>query len=471
LNGGRFDLVVLGDVVTPHGVLRGGGLGVRGSQVAAVWATPPAGFEASDVVDATARWVLPGAIDAHVHSFSAPEEGFTAATRAAAAGGVTTIIEMPYDAGAPVNAAPVLERKIERLEREAVVDVALLGTIRKQGGLDEIDRLAAGGVCGFKVSLFETDPERFPRIEDGELAKAFALIRDVGLTVGVHAEDGEIIYPLIAEYTASQRLYPRAHCETRPPISETASVALALELAAAADVRFHIYHASLPRSFDLVQRYRQQGLRVTAETCPHYLLLSEDDMDRLGPLAKINPPLRSPAAVSDLRRLLANGTVDMVTSDHAPWSRSQKSNPNIFANASGTPGVETLLPLVYSTGVASGDLTIERLAAVLAEGPARAFSLYPRKGGLAVGADADIAILDPSAHWAIDGAQMESTAGWTPYDGLTVQGKVIRTIVRGQTVYDGMSVTGQPGGGTFIRPVAVAAATPVLASGSVSANG
>jgi allantoinase len=449
-----YDLVIIGDVVTPSGVLTGGRVGIRQGKIADVL---PAGADANepgrDTWDFSGSWVLPGGIDAHVHCFSEAREGFVAATRAAAAGGITTIIEMPYDDGHPVVSAQVLAPKIDLLATEAVVDVALLGTIRKTGGLDEIPKLAEAGVCGFKMSLFETDPVRFPRIDDAELLEAFDLIRQAGVRVGLHAEDGEIINRLVAEYRTAAKTYPRAHCETRPPISETATVAIALELGMAAGVNLHIYHASLPRTFDLVARYREEGLALTAETCPHYLLLEESDMDALGPRGKINPPLRSHADRTGLWDLLAKGRVDMVTSDHAPWHLDKKSNPDIFANASGAPGVQTLLPTLFSEGVAAGLIDINMFQRLTAEGPARAFGLYPRKGALTAGADADIVIIDPNGSWSVTPETLYSNAGWSPYQGRTLCGRVAKTLVRGQVVYDGSDVIGRCGHGEFIRPV------------------
>ena len=449
----RYDLVVRGDIVTPAGVIHGGAVAISDGRIAEVHPNP-SGFDAAQVLDHTGRWILPGAIDPHVHCFSSPTEGFVNATRAAAAGGVTTIIEMPYDAGAPVVSRAILERKIERLQREALVDVALLGTIRKIGGVAEIGGLVEGGVCGFKLSMFETDPERFPRIADGDLLEAFRQIGQAGLTVGVHAEDGDIIDPLVAQYQASGKRYPRAHCETRPPVSETASVALALELAAAAEARLHIYHASLPRTFALVADYCADGVRATAETCPHYLLLEENDMDHLGGFGKINPPLRASAEVEGLWQLLERDAVDMVSSDHAPWPAERKSNrEDIFANASGTPGVETLLPLVYSAGVASRRIGIEQCARLTAETPARTFGLYPRKGHIAPGADADLVVIDPGIEWTLRAEDLQSAAGWTPYEGRAMRGRIVSTLVRGRLVFDGTRVRAAPGDGQFIRPV------------------
>jgi allantoinase len=237
-------------------------------------------------------------------------------------------------------------------------------------------------------------------------------------------------------------------------VSETSSVALAMELALQAEAQLHIYHASLPRSFSLVAAYRAQGLRATAETCPHYLLLQEADMDHLGGFGKINPPLRSADAVAGLWQLVEQGAVDMVSSDHAPWPRDRKDNrEDIFANASGTPGVETLLPLVYSAGVASGRLPISDLVRMLSETPARTFNLFPRKGHIAPGADADLVVIDPNASWTLRGSELQSSAGWTPYEGRAMNGRIQKTIVRGRVVYDGEQITAEPGDGELIRPV------------------
>jgi allantoinase len=452
---GPFDVVVIGDVVSAQNLVRNGRVGVRDGRIARVWTDPTGArdWETRQILDMTGRWVLPGAVDAHVHCYSEPAEGFASATRAAAAGGVTTIIEMPYDEGAPVRDVATLRRKRERLDAEAVVDVALLGTIRKKGGLDQIPALAEEGVCGFKLSLFESDPDRFPRIDDGELLDAFRLIAESGLAAGVHAEDQEIITPLIAASRAAGKVYPRAHAETRPPVSETSAVALALEIAASSGTALHIYHASLPRTVELVSAARERDQHVTVETCPHYLLLDETDMDRLGPLAKINPPLRPREHVVELWQLLAAEDVDMVTSDHSPWRIERKSNVHdIFANASGIPGVQTLLPLMVSEGVAKGRITIEECVRLVSTRPAQTFGLFPQKGWIGPGADADLVVIDPHGTHTITREAQQSSAGWTPYAGREVQGEVVLTMVRGRVVYQGGRVVGGEARGDFVRP-------------------
>lgn len=443
-----LDLIVQGNVVLEQELLRDGIVGVLDGRVVGIFdrQTVPPHREA---IHARGQYILPGAIDAHVHCFSAPDEGFTHATRAAAAGGVTTIIEMPYDAGNPIFSQERFLEKRRRLEGQCFVDVALLGTIKKTDGLDQIPALAEAGACGFKVSLYETDPERFPRIPDPELLEAFSLIHDTGLPVGIHAENDELVKWGANKYLA-EGADPRAHGKSRPRVAETSAVLKALEFALWTGVHLHVYHASLPRVFELVDWFRGQGTRVTAETCTHYLTLSEDDMQRLGARAKINPPLRSPDERDLLWDLCAAGHIDMVTSDHAPWTLDRKSHPNIFDNASGAPGVEVLAPMIYSEGVGKGRLSIQDLARLLSQRPAEIFGLSPRKGQIRIGGDADLMIIDPTIDWILDEANLFSSAGWSPYHGWPMKGKVTKTIVRGQVVFEDGNVVGRPGIGQFV---------------------
>jgi allantoinase len=448
--------VIVGDVVTPTAVILDGRMVVRDGRIVRVEPnrgdSDDAGHEPGPVIDARGRYIFPGVVDAHVHCYSELEEGFTHATAAAAAGGVTTIIEMPYDADQPVVDVARFEEKRRMLEAGAHVDVGLLGTIRKVDGVREIPDLAKAGVCGFKVSMFETHPTRFPRISASDLLEAFELIADAGLTVDVHAEDGEVIAAGLARMHAEGRSDPHAHGLSRPPISETASTALALELASVSGAQLHVCHASLPRVIDLVASYKEQGFPVSVETCPHYLLLCDDDLDRLGALGKINPPLRSAEDSEGLWERLAGGSIDIVASDHAPWLLAKKQAPVIFENSSGAPGVETLVPLFLHHGVTTGRLTIVEAARLLAETPARRFGLGGQKGTLAPGADADFIIWNPTLPTVLDGESMHSAARWTPYEGAVVRGRVEATYVRGRKVFGDGSVVGPPGWGTFVAP-------------------
>ena len=444
----KLDLIVQGDVVLPEETIEDGIVGILDGQIAGIFdeaATPPH----QEAVRVPGQYVLPGMIDGHVHCYSTPNEGFGDGTRAAAAGGVTTIIEMPYDLGRPVMTRDRLLDKKQRIEAESLVDVALLATIKKTGGLDQIPLMAEAGACGFKASLFETDPDRFPRIPDYELFQAFGMVRETGLPIGVHAENDELVR-WMTQQARVDGSDPVAHCRSRPEVVESSAAVKALEFARATGVHLHIYHASCARIFELVNWYRQQGTRATAETCTHYLTLVEEDMGRLKAKGKINPPLRPAAEKDKLWALCASGHVDMLASDHTASLPEYKSHANIFDNASGAPGVQTIVPMIYSEGVAKERLTIHDMIRLLSQRPAEIFGLAHRKGRIRVGADADLTIIDPNAEWVLDEADQLSSAGWSPYHGWSMTGKVSKTILRGQVVFDGDRVLAEPGTGSFV---------------------
>jgi allantoinase len=381
--------------------------------------------------------LLPGAVDVHVHTRSYSQEGIERATRAAAAGGVTTIVDMPYDAGGPIDSTQALTAKISDIAQDAHVDVALWATVPPRGPLDQVAELVRAGVAAFKLSTFETHPQRFPRIPDGQLLEAFVAIAAAGGLAGVHAENDEIVRAgIAAERAAGRGGDPLAHARSRPPVAEHEAIARCLELARATGVRLHVCHVSTPRGVQLVTAARREGVDVTAETCPHYLLLDESELARRGGEAKINPPLRAAP--------LAIDGIDLISSDHVGWPRQAKHGPDIFELASGAPGLELLVPLVHD---ALGAAALVRL---VCENPARRFGLWPRKGSLQPGADADLLVLDPEAEWEIDPATLITPAGWSPYAGRRVRGRVIAAFSRGVQIWDGSAVTGPPGHGRFV---------------------
>ena len=446
------DLLIKGDLVLSDRILKDSYVGVVAGKIVGIYAAQQAPA-ATETIDATGKLVFPGMVDAHVHSYSNLHEQFENSTAAAAAGGVTTIIEMPYDQGAPVFTPETYREKIGWITEKAKVDVALLATLKKEGNIEAIAPLAELGACGFKLSAFETDPYRFPRIDDNVLLDVLPELAKTGLTVGFHAENDVIIEALISRYREQGNTSPKAHCETRPPISETLAVGKLLEFAYWTGVSLHIYHASHPRCIDMIDWYRQQGVNVSVETCPHYLLLTEDDMAEKKAFAKINPPMRSAEAVAGMWQALLDGRIDWVASDHAPWPLEKKNNPDIFSNGSGAPGVESILPLLYSEGVVKRGLDVVRLAQLLALRPAERFKLAPRKGAISVGADADFAILDPAVEWLFDAAVTQSSAKWSPYDGMRVQGKVVRTVLRGKTIFADGKVLAKGGDGCYVPAV------------------
>jgi allantoinase len=446
-----LDLLVKGDVVLGHGVARSGAVGVLDGKVAGLYASPSAAPAAKETVDAQGCLIYPGMVDAHVHCHSNQAETIELATQAAAAGGVTTVLDMPYDIGAPVNTVEIFRAKVAEIRRVARVDVAMLATLRKLAEADEVAPLVREGACGFKMSVYETDPSRFPRIDDHVLWQVLPEIARHGVPVGFHGEIDLIIEDLMARAKRAGRTDPMAHYETRPPASETLAILKLLELAYWTKVKLHVFHTSQPRSVELVQWFKSQGVNVSVETCPHYLLLdAETDLPRVKAFAKINPSILKQPERDGLWSHVLAGRVDLIASDHAPWLPDRKNKENIFENASGAPGLETSLPLMHDALVGKRGQDPSLVGRLLCSNPARRFCLAPRKGSIALGADADFAILDPRQTFTVDAKKSYSSAKWSPYDGWTTQGKVVRTILRGKTIFDGEKVVGQAGYGQFL---------------------
>jgi len=436
----------------PGGRIEDGEIGVAHGRIAAL-AMPGELSGAERIAAPAGHLILPGHVDAHVHTGSAPGEGVARATATAAAGGVTTIVDMPYDDPEPASTLRRFQQKVADVEAEAVVDVALYATIAPSGGLDQIAPLHAAGAAAFKVSTFETHPVRFPRVPDGELLLAMAICAQQGALVCFHPENDDIVRRLSEKLAAEGRTDPMAHADARPPVAESEAVGRALELALATGCRTHLCHVSIERGFTLVARALADGADASAETCTHYLVMDSDDLRRLGGRAKINPPLRPRAQQDALWRLLASGSITQVTSDHVGWARELKDTPDIFAARSGVPGLETTLPLLFSEGVVRRGLPLGTLLRVLCEGPAARYGLAPRKGAIAPGADADLVIFDPDERWRIDERELVCHAGWSPYHGHEVTGRVKQVLVRGSTVFADGEVRARAGSGGVVRPL------------------
>ncbi len=449
------DYAIRGEIVTEAGVLHDAYLTVRGEKISGISSDAPDGLE---VMDSSGCYVLPGGVDAHVHSNSSlvNPEGWTRITQCAAAGGVTTITDMPYDSPVPTTTAARLLAKVAALEREGVVDVALYGTVQKFGGAAQVAGLVNAGACALKLSTYETDPERFPKITDLEITRIFDALAELpngrNVPVAFHAENMELVDALVAELRPLGEGDGILHAQSRPELSEITDVYKLLELARGRDVHLHIAHLTVPHIFEVLEAARADGIHVTAETCIHYLMLTESELTRQRGFAKCNPPLRSSQTREGLWQQLLEGRIEFVTTDHAPWSPELKNRPNIFDNKSGLPGLETLLPLLMSAGVLERGLSLERFALLTATNPAKWANLYPQKGALRVGADADVVIFDPRVSHTIKASDSYSIAQHSVYEGLELRGKIVRTIARGETVFDGSSVVGQAGRARFVRP-------------------
>ena len=446
-----FDTVLIGTLVLPDRIVERGHVAISSDRIAAVGDGPaPAASERHDFGDAL---ILPGAIDAQVHSLSQKDqEDFIWSTRSAAAGGVTTIVDMPYDEGNLVCSADAVGRKVAHAQTQARVDFALYGTIDPTEGVARIAEMVDAGVAAFKFSTFGTDPKRFPRIPPMLLAEAFAAIAPTGLTAGVHNEDDEFVRAAIDKVKAAGITDWRAHGLSRPPLTELLATLQIYETGAQTSCPAHVVHCSLSRGYDIAARYRAEGFAATIECCIHYLVLDEEnDVRRLGGKAKINPPIRPRAEVEKLWRQIAAGNVTLVSTDHVSWSESRKTNPDMLANASGVPGLEVMLPL-FVKGALERDIPLTWAARLLAQNPARHFRLDHLKGALEVGKDADIVVLVKRPKIYDAAASGHNVVGWSPYTGIELPWTLDATWLRGRLAFDGTTVLAAPGTGRFVRP-------------------
>ena len=446
-----FDLVLSGTVVLPDLVVEDGYVAVRDGKVVHVGeGRAPSAHERHELGNAL---ILPGAIDAQVHSLSQKnQEDFIWSTRSAAAGGVTTIVDMPYDEGNLVCSAEAVQRKIDHASPQARVDFALYGTIDPEEGARRIPEMVEAGVAAFKFSTFGTDPKRFPRIPPQLLAECFAAIAPTGLTAGVHNEDDEFVRAAMEKVRTSGITDWRAHGLSRPPLTELLASLEIYEIGAATGCPAHVVHCSLSRGYEIARRYRDEGYAATIECCIHYLTLDEEnDVARLGGKAKINPPIRPRAEVEKLWQHVAAGNVTLVSTDHVSWSEDRKTNPDMLANASGVPGLEAMVPL-FVRGALERDIPLTWAARLMAANPARHFRLDHVKGALTPGKDADITVLLPRPK-VYDAAESgHNVVGWSPYNGIELPWTVGATYLRGQLVFDGTNVLAEPGTGRFQRP-------------------
>jgi allantoinase len=435
-----FDITIRnGLLVTPSGVVKAD-IGVRDGVIAAIAESLPEDG-VSKSVDAEGQYVLPGIVDAHVH-FNDPgfpeREDMNSGTAAAAAGGVTTVVDMPLSGRPAVTSVEALELKKEAGRLRARVDYALWGGL-VDDNVSEMEAMSRAGAIAFKAfTCFAGDD--FPYAAPEILYKGMKEAARQGLLIGLHCEDQALTaWGEREAHKTHKKGTARAFLDAHSPLTEVLAVDAALEMARAAGARVHICHATLPEVVDAVTRARAGGVRATVETCPHYLLFTEEDLERLGPVLKCTPPVRSREAVEGLWKRVFDGAVELIGSDHSPSAMSQK-NPadgNFMSAWGGVQGIQTLLPALFTEGVQKRGLSVEKLVCLLSRNPARLFGLYPRKGALNVGSDADLTLFDPRERWTLRPEDLLHKNPHSPYVGMSFQGKVNMTLSRGRVVYDG----------------------------------
>ena len=447
-----LDLLIRGgSVVTPEGV-QVLDLGVADGRIVAVGANVAG--SAAEEIDATGLHVFPGILDAHVH-FNEPGrtewEGLASGSAALAAGGGTWFCDMPLNSSPPVIDAASFAAKRRLAEQKSVVDFSLWGGL-VPGNLDQLEALRDAGAIGLKAFMCGSGIDEFPGVTDAATLRAgMKRAAALGLLVAVHAEDDAMAGELTRAARAGGATDPRSWLATRPVEVELAAIRTATELAGETGCALHIVHVSSPEGIALITAAKQRGVNVTAETCPHYLLLNEDDVVRQGAVAKCTPPLRPEAQRRQLWRAAETGGIDTIGSDHSPAPPDMKTAADFFAIWGGISGCQHGFPLLLSETLARDGHALGRLAGLLAANVARRFRL-PRKGRLAPGFDADFSLLDLAAEHALDNADLLYRHQQGPYGGRRSAVRVRRTVVRGRTIYREGRVASDAPRGTFLPP-------------------
>jgi allantoinase len=434
------DLIIENGTIITEGGTFNAALIVANGQVVA-YAEDASSWSAPEHIDASGLLVMPGGIDVHTH-FEEPDpdllEGFASGGRAAAAGGLTSVVEMPQ--ARPTTTTPAqFAEKVQLVKENAVVDMALwAGAIGSPlQSVDDLTAMVDLGAAAFKSFMASSSP-LFPAVDTAQMLWVMEEAAKLGIPYGLHAEDQSLLLAGLARTEGAGRRDPLAHADSRPPLVETVAVSTVLLLAAETGCHAHICHLASAGALELVRAAKARGLNVTAETCPQYLMLNTDDLQRLAGFARCAPAIREQSEVDQLWDGVLDGTIDLIASDHCPYTVESKEAgyDNIFAAPLGLSGVQTMYPAMYSEAVVRRGMKPERFVQLMSTNPARIFGLYPRKGSLTIGADADITLLDPAETWTVTVEDALHKHKWTPFAGKQVTGRVKQTIRRGKTIYD-----------------------------------
>lgn len=449
-----FDIALRnGLIVTPSGVVHGT-LYIIGEKIAAI-STDAVQWEAQREFDVTGKLILPGAIDVHAH-LNDPgftwREDFEHGTRAAARGGVTTIIDMPLQNEPALTSAEIYKKKHHAVKDQALVDYLFWGGLTSYN-LNELVGMHDAGVPAFKVFIGPVSPD-YESLAMGTVRHAMKIVASFGGMIGFHAEEYSIIRYEETRAINEGRLGRRDFLNSRPVIAELMATQNVIDLARETGVRAHICHVSHPSVADLIEKAQQEHLPVSGETCTHYLTFTENDLLERGMVFKCAPPLRSAKAQEGLWNHVIKGTLSCVASDHSPCAPHEKDESSgTFKAWGGISGIQNIMQVFYDQAVNRRHLDPTLIAARLSEGPAKLFGLWGKKGALAVGFDADCVIFDPTVSWTIRENSLVTLHQQSAFVGLSGCGMPVKTFIRGVLVDDSQNCLQPPGFGQLLQPV------------------
>lgn len=463
----ELDLIVRGGTVVTHEGVAVADVGIANGKIVAVG--EKLGGSAREEIKADGLHIFPGVIDSHVH-FNEPGrddwEGIETGSRALVAGGGTMFFDMPLNAHPPTCDAASFDEKAGLAAEKSYADFALWGGL-VPGNLHCLEQLAQRGVIGFKAFMANSGIEDFSRVDEAVLREGMKRAAQLGKLVAVHAESELITSELTKRAQDRNKTSIRDYLDSRPIYAELDAIHKALQLAVETKCALHIVHVSSGAGVALIASAQKQGVDVTCETCPHYLVLTEEDVEKLGAVAKCAPPLRAKSAQDVLWRYLESGFVSTIGSDHSPSPPDMKRDQNFFKVWGGISGVQHTLPLLlteWSTerrlGLAlkkqdtiepSWNSALQMIARLTSFNVAERFKLPQTKGRIAVGADADLALVDLKAQFTVRAEELLYRHRQSPYVGRALTGRVVRTILRGSTVFDGGRLVSRPTG-QLVRP-------------------
>lgn len=418
--------------------------------------------ENKEIIDATGLLILPGGIDTHVH-FNDPgfthREDFESGSKAAVSSGITTVIDMPCTSIPQIKNKESLYKKLDEIKDKSYVDFALYGGVTgdmvRDKKFKDIENLYSEGVVGFKIYSYSSAPY-FENLSYGEMYELFKYFKKEDFLFTLHAED----YSLIKHYMEIAKKEKNLNegerwILARPYIGEVISILVSSRLIKDTNLRLNITHISTSEGVKIVKERKDQGVKIFCETTPHYLLLTHEDLIKNPKLVKTSPPVRCYENRELLWNFLKEGLIDGVCSDHfsGEWE-SEKNKEDIFEVAAGISGIDTIYPLIFSEGVMKGRITLNKFVEVMSENPAKNFKLYPNKGKIQIGFDADLVFIDLNRIWEIKGKNFYSKGKYTPFENWKIYGKVVKTMIRGEIVFDenkGFLV--EKGFGKFIKRV------------------
>jgi allantoinase len=432
-----YDLLIKGGNVVFHDGVRKVDIGIKGEKIACI--AEQITEEATEVIDASGQYVMPGMIDTHVH-ISEPGrtewEGFETGSKALAAGGTTSYVEMPLNALPATINKEALDLKLEAAVNQNYVDYAFYGGLVPEN-IDKLQELADAGVLAFKcfLSNITSDiPGDFTNVDDYTLYKGMKKLAELDGLLCIHAENPSVTSGLAVEFAREGKNSGVEYAESRPIFTEVEAVGRAILFAKETGCKLHLVHISTSEAVQVIKKAREEGVDVTVESCPHYFSMSAEQVDEIGPRAKCQPPLRKAVDQARLWDELLNGNIDWLTSDHSPCTEDLKQG-NIWEAWGGISGAQNNVDLMFDLAVKQRGLPVHKFVHLIATNPAKRFNL-PHKGEIAVSKDADIILVDPNQSYVVKREDLYYKNKHSAYEGRKIDCRVTKTIVRGHEVFD-----------------------------------